>query len=71
MGRTILVNGARFDVSQSSLTGGQLKQQLQFSPDSLVAIPGPNGDNLFIGDGDYLPADATEVVIIPKFEYGR
>lgn len=70
MAKRISVNGEQVELPKDSITGGELKDSLRFNRDSSVVAVGQDGQNVFVADNQALPADAREVSIIPRFEYG-
>lgn len=70
MARTLTVNGEQVELPRESVTAREIKQQLEYSQDSSVVIVGENGQNVFVADNESIPADAREVSIIPRFQYG-
>lgn len=65
-----MVNGELIDLAVNNPTAGDLKKCLGKPGDYSVVVILPDGSEKLLQDPEDIPANATEIAIIPQFRYG-
>lgn len=65
---TYMVNGVLTEVPETS-TAGDLKRYLE-RPDHSVVVTLPDTSERLLRDNEQVPANTTDITVIPQFRYG-
>jgi hypothetical protein len=65
---TYMVNGVLTELPSTS-TAGDLKRYLE-RPDHAVVVTLPDTSERLLRDNEQVPANVTDITVIPQFRYG-